>query len=457
MTICARLYLGRLLLNNISILAPSLASDGVLFYNKKMLDIKFIRENPQLIRDAARKKRINFEVEKLIEADERRRTAITEVEAMRAQLNATSDVIAQITDADKKHHAIEEVRDLKERLVARDKELQEIEAKYHELMLAVPNIPDPSVPDGMSDADNLEVRRWGAHPQFSFEPKDHITLMRELDLVDFERGAKVSGFRGYFLKRDAVLLAMGLWQMSVRHLVKKGYTALAAPVLAKEKNFVGTGYFPQGREDVYQTHDQLSLVGTSEVSVMGMFCDEILAEKDLPIKIVAFSPCFRREAGSYGKDVKGLYRVHEFFKVEQVVLCRADHQESVRLHEEITVNAEEIMQILGLHYRVVANCGGDLGLGQVKKYDIEAWVPSQNKFGETHSSSYFHDFQTRRLNIRYRDAAGVVRFAHSLNSTAMPTPRPLISLVEQYQRPDGSIAIPEALQPFVGFDVVKRI
>ena len=224
----------------------------------------------------------------------------------------------------------------------------------------------------------------------------------------------------------------------------------------REENFTGTGYFPQGKEDVYQTQDGTYLVGTAEVSVMGMLQNETLTEEELPKKFVAISPCFRREAGSHGKDTKGLYRVHEFRKVEQVVVCRADHMESVRLHEELLANSEDLLQKLGLHYRVVLNCGADIGLGHVKKYDIETWIPSQEKFGETHSASYFHDFQTRRLNLKYRDVDGVSRFAHSLNNTAVATPRILISLLEQNQQADGSIRIPEVLQPYVGIDVIRR-
>jgi len=231
---------------------------------------------------------------------------------------------------------------------------------------------------------------------------------------------------------------------------------MMAPSIVKRENFMGTGYLPQGEEDLYKTQDDNFLTGTAEIPVMGYFSDEILKEEDLPIKIIAFSPCFRREAGSYGRDTKGLFRVHEFFKMEQVILCEASHQTSVDIHEEITRNAEEIMQDIKIPYRVVTNCTGDLGLGQVKKYDIEAWVPSDNKYRETHSASYFHDFQTRRLNIKYKNKEGKTLFAHSLNSTAMPTPRPLISIIENYQNEDGSINIPEVLQPYLkGEKIIK--
>lgn len=421
-----------------------------------MLDIKFIRENPSLIRDAARRKRLSFNVDTFLELDERRRAMRTEVEAMRAELNATSDAIAKIGDEIEKKKSIEHMRGFKETLATKEKELRSVDEEWQSLMYQVPNVPDPSVPDGESDADNKEIRRWGSPPQFSFVPQNHITILEELDLADFERGVKISGFRGYFLKGDAVLLSMALWQFTLQFIARRGYTPLLAPSLAREINFIGTGWLPQAKEEVYKTQDDVLLAGTAEVSVMGMFQDEILSEGELPKKFVAFSPCFRREAGSYGKDARGLYRVHEFTKVEQVILCRADHMESVRLHEELIKNAEELLQALGLHYRVVINCGGDIGLGQVKKYDIETWMPSQKKYGETHSASYFHDFQTRRLGIRYRDHEGTMRYAHSLNNTAVATPRVLINILEQFQQEDGSVKIPEVLVPYIGKSEIRR-
>ncbi|MEK7631105.1 MAG: serine--tRNA ligase [Patescibacteria group bacterium] len=421
-----------------------------------MLDIKFIRENPSLLRDAARKKHIPFDVEKLLEADRVRRERQVEVDALRTQLNATSEEIGRMQDAEAKKRLIEAMRELKKELGDKEKFFTDATAEFEFLMYQAPNIPDPSVPDGASDADNREIKRWGQVPEFSFVPKDHITILRDLDLADFDNGIKVAGFRGYFLKREAVLLEIALWQFAMRELSGKGYVPINAPSLVREENFIGTGYFPQGKEDVYQTQDGTYLVGTAEVSVMGMLQNEILTEDELPKKFVALSPCFRREAGSHGKDTKGLYRVHEFRKVEQVIVCKADHMESVRLHEEVLANSEDLLQKLGLHYRVVLNCGADTGLGQVKKYDIETWIPSQERFGETHSASYFHDFQTRRLNLKYRDADGTTRFAHSLNNTAVATPRILISLLEQNQQADGSIRIPEVLQPYIGTDVIRR-
>lgn len=320
-------------------------------------------------------------------------------------------------------------------------------------MLQVPNIPDISVPEGKSDEDNVEIKTWGEIKDFSFEPKGHIELMTKLDMVDFERGVKVAGFRGYFLKNDGVRLNFALWQYVYEHLAIKGdFTPMMVPSLLRKEPFMGTGYLPQSEDDLYKTQDDNYLAGTSEVAMMAYHMDEIIDKKDLPIKFLSFSPCFRREAGSYGKDTKGIKRVHEFFKFEQVVLGEANHEMSVKYHEELTENAEELLQGMKIPYRVVVNCGGDLGLGQVKKYDIETWVPSTKNYCETHSSSYFHDFQSRRLNIRYRDTDGRLKFVHSLNNTAIATPRFLISLIENNQQEDGSILIPEVLQKYMGKD-----
>ncbi|MCC6520539.1 serine--tRNA ligase, partial [Candidatus Nomurabacteria bacterium] len=263
-----------------------------------------------------------------------------------------------------------------------------------------------------------------------------------------------SGFRGYFLKNEGALIEMALWQLFMDVLLKKGFSPMIVPSLVNRQTLFGTGYLPQGEEDLYKTQDGEYLAGTGEVATMAYYSDEILKKEQLPIKFAAFSPCFRREAGSHSKDVKGLVRVHEFFKLEQVVLCEANHETSVQFHEEVTANVEEVLQLLKLPYHVVVNCGGDLGLGQVKKYDIEVWVPSQQKYRETHSASYFHDFQTRRLNIRYRDEEGKMKYVHSLNNTAVATPRMVACLVENYQQADGSIIVPEALRKYIGKDII---
>lgn len=419
-----------------------------------MLDIKFIRENKELVQEGAKKKHIDFDVDKLIAVDDERRKILAEVEYMRTQQNEVSDIIST-APTEERTRLIGTMKELKDKLLKKEEELKEAMKEWQLLMVQVPNIPDMSVPEGGSDADNKEIKTWGTIPKFSFEPKTHYELMQKLNMVDLERGTKVAGFRGYFLKNDGALLSFALWQFAVDELLNEDFSPMIAPSLVRRETLMGTGYLPQGEEDLYKTQDNDYLSGTAEVATMGYFMDDVLSQTELPKKIVSFSPCFRREAGSHGKDTKGLIRVHEFYKVEQVILCEASHEESVKYHEALNKNAENIMQKLGIPYHVVANCGGDLGLGQVKKYDIEAWMPSEKKYRETHSASYFHDFQTRRLNIRYRDHEGKLRFAHSLNGTLMPTPRMLAALIENYQQADGSIAIPKALEPYIKKSIIK--
>lgn len=415
-----------------------------------MLDIKFIRENKDLIAAGAKKKHIEYDVQRLLEVDTKRRELMAAIEGKKTEQNKMNQEIAGASDAVARNKLIEEMRAVKESSKIEEEQLVEVMKEWQALMVAVPNIPDISVPEGASDEDNQEVRQWGEIPTFDFEPKNHIDLMLQNDMVDFDRGAKVAGFRGYILKNDGALLEFAVWQFALDRMVKKGFSPMIVPSLVRRDTLMGTGYIPQGEDDLYKTQDGDYLAGTGEVATMSYYADEILEQSQLPIKMVAFSPCFRREAGSHGKDTKGIYRVHEFFKMEQVVLCEASHEESVKIHEELTENAEELLQALELPYHVVVNCGGDLGLGQVKKYDLEAWRPSVKKYGETHSSSYFHDFQTRRLNIRYRDAEGKMKFVHSLNNTAVATPRLLISIIENNQQADGSIRIPKVLRPYMG-------
>ncbi|MEX0931140.1 MAG: serine--tRNA ligase [Candidatus Paceibacterota bacterium] len=416
-----------------------------------MLDIKFIREHKEIVEAGAKKKRMDFDVAKLIKVDDKRKEILLSVEKKRTEQNEFSRQIAVCSNNDERIQLISEMKILKEELQKEEEDLKKVMKQWQVLMLAVPNIPDISVPEGGSDADNVEVRVWGEKPSFSFQPKSHIDLMTEKKMVDFERGAKVAGFRGYYLKGDGALLMFALWQYVTDFFMNRGgFTPIIAPSHLQREAFLGTGYLPQGEEDLYKTQDDTYFSGTAEVPVMAYYSDQTLEVSEFPIKLFAFSPCFRREAGSHGKDTKGLMRVHEFYKFEQVVLCEASHETSVALHEEITAHAEALMQSLSIPYHVVANCGGDLGLGQVKKYDIEAWVPSENNYRETHSASYFHDFQTRRLNIRYKDSSGKLRFAHSLNSTALALPRVLIQLVENNQQADGSITVPEPLRKYLG-------
>lgn len=413
-----------------------------------MLDIKFIRENSELIALAAKKKHIAFNVQELIDIDVKRLGILRAVEELRSKQNTANSAMTKAT-AFERADLIEKMRLVKEELKAKEEELEEVMKSWRVLMLSVPNIPDMSVPEGTSDADNVEVRKWGEIKTFPFTPLSHIELMEGSDMVDFERGTKTSGFRGYFLKNDGAMLEMAIWQYVMSKWQKKGFTPMLVPSLVKRETLLGTGYLPQGEEDLYKDGNDY-LAGTGEVATMFYHSDEVLDKESLPKKYIVWSPCFRKEAGSHGKDVKGLVRVHEFYKCEQVVLCEANHETSVKFHEEIARNAEEMMEELGIPYHTVANCGGDLGQGQVKKYDIEAWLPSQEKYRETHSASYFHDFQTRRLNIRYKDSDGKLEYAHSLNNTAAATPRLLIAILENYQLADGTINVPEVLVPFMG-------
>jgi seryl-tRNA synthetase len=368
-------------------------SGGVL-----MLDLAFIRANPDIVKDAARRKRVNVDIDALLELDTRMQEVRRETEATRAAQNRLSKQIqAAGKDKEARDRLIAEGKELSATLKDLEPRLRDLEAQLYEYLLIVPNIPDASVPDGLDDSENVEVKRWGEQPHFDFQPLDHVELMERLDLLDLERGAKVAGSRSYVLKNDAARMELALMLFAMDRMSQKGYTPLIVPALAKEHAFIGNTQFPRGREQVYALEkDELFLVGTAEVSITGMFKDEIFREDQLPMRMVGFSPCFRREAGTYGKDTRGVLRVHQFNKVEQYIICRNDHEESVRWHETLLANAEELVQALELPYRVVVVCTGDLGDGQVKKYDIECWLPSEGRYRETHSCSYFHDYQARR-------------------------------------------------------------
>ncbi len=420
-----------------------------------MLDIKFIKENKEIIKAGAKKKHLDEEIDKLLDIDQKRLDLLSKVESLRAEQNKVSVSMGGTLSDAERAQLIEEMRLVKEELKEKEEELRQVVTEWQSLMLMVPNIPDMSVPEGDSDEDNVEAKQWGEKPSFPFEPKDHIDLMTNLKMVDFDRGTKVHGFRGYFLTGDGAKLSMAIWNYALDFFSNLGFVPVIPPVIIRRETFMGTGYLPQGEEDLYKTQDGDFLAGTAEVPLMGFHQDEILDKNDLPKKYLGFSPCFRREAGSHSKDIKGLIRVHEFYKWEQLILCEASHTESVKYHEEINKNIESFIESLEIPYHTVINCGGDLGMGQVKKYDVELWVPKENKYREIGSASYFHDFQTRRLNIRYRDDDGKLRYAHSLNSTAIPTPRILVSLVENFQQEDGSIKIPLALQKYFGKEVIS--
>ena len=414
-----------------------------------MLDIKFIRDNLDLCKTAAKNKNREVEWNTLLSLDDKRRELIGKAEKLRAERNQISNKGQETRDTRGK--------ELKQELKMIEEELRSTEEKFDLLMLTVPNIPDKSVPVGKDASGNVEVKKWGKISKFGFEPKDHIELAKALDLIDFERGAKVGGSRAYFLKNELALLEMAVISYVFQKLVKKGYTPMTAPSLVKEFTLFGVGQFPWGRDEVYHLEkDDQYLAGTAEQTVTAYYSDEVLDESDLPKKIVAFSPCFRREAGSYGKDTRGVYRVHQFNKVEQVIISKNDMNTSFTLHEELLANAEEILQDLELPYRVMLMCTGDMGEPQVKKYDIETWMPGRKSYGETMSNSVMGDFQARRLKIRYKTKDGKMLFVHTLNNTAIASPRILIAILENYQQKDGSIVIPKVLQPYIGKKVIKR-
>ena len=415
-----------------------------------MLDIKFIRENIDLVKLAVTKKKMTVDLDRLVQVDDSRREVMQSLEEKRAEQNRISDGIPTATDQAVRQQLITEMQALKQEVQKNEEALKPIMEQWQALMLQVPNIPDMSVPDGDSDADNEEMKTWGEKHKFDFEAKDHVELMTKHKMVDFERGTKVHGFRGYYLLGDGAKLSWAIWNYANDFFQNKGFVPVIPPTIVRKSNLYGTGHLPNEADDVYKTQDEDYLIGTSEVSVMGFYADEIIDKGLFPVKFLGFSPCYRREAGSHGKDTRGLIRVHEFYKLEQVMLCEASHQVSVEWHEWLNRNTEEFIESFGIPYRTVLNCGGDLGQGQVKKYDIELWVPGEKTYREISSASYLHDFQTRRFNIRYREDDGKIRYAHSLNCTAIPTPRILVSLIENFQQADGSIKIPEVLQKYFG-------
>ncbi|HET9112150.1 MAG TPA: serine--tRNA ligase [Ktedonobacterales bacterium] len=417
-----------------------------------MLDIAFIREHPELVKDVARRRKTAVDVDALLAVDSQLRATRRRADDLRAEQNRLSKAVRDAgPDKEAREAAIGQGRAVSAELKQLEPEERELDAKLRELLLLTPNIPDASVPEGESEEDNVEVKRVGQPRQFDFEPVDHVTLLTNLGMLDLERAAKVGGSRSYILKGEAVFLELALMQFALHHVARKGFLPLDVPAMAREFCFIGNSQFPRGREQTYALpDDDVFLVGTAEVSITGMHSGEMLREQDLPIKYVGYSPCYRREAGTYGKDTKGIMRVHQFYKVEQYVICRNDHEESVRWHEELLKIAEEIVVSLELPYRVLNLCVADLGDAKVKGYDIECWVPSEGRYRETHSDSYFHDYQARRADIRYRAEDGSVRFAHTLNNTALASTRAIIALVENHQQADGRIRIPEALRPWLG-------
>ena len=415
-----------------------------------MLDLRYVRANPDLVKEGVRRKRATVDIDDLLAADREALSLRQRVEGLRARQGEVSRAVPKAA-GDERAALIAEGRRLGDEVRALEGPLKELDQKVESILLRVPNVPSADVPEGKNEDDNVVVKHVGALPAFDFTPLDHVALMERHDLVELERGARVAGHRGYFLKREAALVEMALMRFALERLWERGFVPATAPSFARTAAFTATGHFPGSEEETYHLErDDLWLSGTAEVPMTSMYAGEILSASELPILYAAYSPCFRREAGSYGRDLKGVFRVHQFNKVEQFVICAADEAESIRWHETLLANAESLMQALELPYRVVNCCGGELGLGHRKRYDVEAWVPSEGRYRETQSCSYYLDYQARRANLRYRDATGTVRHAHTLNNTALATPRLLMPLFENHQQADGSIRIPEALRPYLG-------
>lgn len=412
-----------------------------------MLDIQFIRDNAQKVRQGALDKQLGPEVvDKVLELDQQRRDLIPRVEELRRQAN---DLQREIKGRRPTEEEIARGKELKEQLKLIEPQLREIEEQFEEAMYWVPNVPADDVPVGPDESGNQVVKTVGEPKSFSFQPKTHAELLESADQLDTKKAAEVAGSRAYYLKGKAMLLEQALLQYALQFMVQKGFTPFSVPLLVNKQAFMNTGYGPWGLEDIFTTQDGQGLIGTSEVPVTAYYQDEVLREDDLPVKMVGLSSCFRREVGSYGKDTKGVFRVHNFSKVEQVVYTVADEDITREWHDKMLSFAEELLQSLGLHYQVLLMCTGDMGAGQRRKYDIETWFPGEGRFRETHSDSYFNDFQARRLNIRYQAKDGTLKYVYTLNNTVAATPRLMAAVVENYQTEDGDFEIPEVLKPFM--------
>jgi seryl-tRNA synthetase len=409
----------------------------------------FIVENADVVKRAIEQKGVALDLDALLALHRDVKALLIQVEDLRRDRNALSKQTGS-AKPEERAALIEQSRAVGEQLKELEPALRDKQEELQRLLLFVPNIPGPDEPVGLDEASNVELRRWGEPPAFGFEPRDHVDLLDQHGWAEFERAAKLAGSRTYALKGEVALLELALWRMAIDHLAMQGFTLVGVPALAREAAFAGTGHFPAGREDVYQLEDDLFLSGTAEVGLNYLHSDEILAAADLPVRYAGYSPCFRREAGAAGRDVRGLLRVHQFFKIEQYVMCRAGKEESARWFDALLGNAEHLVQALELPYRVIRLCTGEMGMGKVRAWDIECWLPSQQRFLETHTVSELYDWQARRANLRYRDEEGKVRHAYTLNNTAIATPRIIAPLLEVHQQPDGSIRVPAALRPYLG-------
>lgn len=414
-----------------------------------MIDIKLIRQDPEKYKTGAKVKKISVDIDRLLEVDATLLSDKQKLQDITTEKNRIGKDIPRL-DPDAKKQALASLSKLKEEEASLNEQIKMLQPEFDTLMGQVAQPPAPEVPLGEDDTENVELRKWGTIREFDFEPKDHIQLGMALDIIDIERGVKLAGSRNYFLKGEGAMLHMAVLRFALDHMIKKGYKPMTVPLLMRDEAMRGTGYYPGSEEQTYQMErDTLNLAGTAEVPLTAYHMGEILTEEMLPQKFVAMSTCFRREAGAAGKDTYGLYRIHQFDKVEQVVIGENDEQKSIDYHKEILSNSEEVLQAFNLPYRVVNVCTGDLGRGQVQKFDIETWMPSRNSYGETHSASRFYEFQARRMNLRYKNAAGKNVFCHTLNNTVIASPRVLIPLLELYQNADGSVTIPEVLRPYM--------
>ena len=425
-------------------------------FHEDMLDIKFIRENPEKVKKGARKKGVKVDIDKLLETDQKRRETLMALEDMRAQKNKSTKEIGKTKDSKEKNKLILKMKELDKNSDRLTETFKKIEEKFNHLMLQVPNLPQEDVPIGKDENDNKILREVGEKTKFNFKFKDYLTLAENLDLIDIKRAAKTSGSRFSFLKNEAALLEFALINLAFDILKEDNFQPVIPPIMLKPEMARGTGYFEATdiNEAYFIEKDNLFLVGTSEQSLLAMHSGEVLTEKELPKRYLAFSTCFRREAGSYGKDTKGILRVHQFDKVE--MFSFANPKDSQKEHELLLEKEKKLMDQLKLPYRIVNIAAGDLGMPAVAKYDIETWMPSENRYRETHSTSNCTDFQARRLNIRYKGKDGKLDFVHTLNGTAFAIGRMLIAIIENYQQKDGSILIPEVLQKYLNFKSIGR-
>jgi seryl-tRNA synthetase len=415
-----------------------------------VLDLRYIRENAKAVEENTRNRGVEADVGLVVELADRRSELIQESNELKQRQNEMARSIGRERDEDARARLIEESRAMKERLPSKERELHEVEDRLRDEQSKIPNMTHPDSPIGKDDTENVEIRRWGEIPDFPFEPKDHVELGEHLGIIDFEAGAKTTGTKFYFLRGDAVLLELGLIRYAMDIIMDHGYQPTITPDLARDRMLVGTGYIPRGPEtQIYSVEDSdLSMIATAEISLAGQHADEIIEERDLPLRYAGLSHCFRTEAGSHGRASRGLYRVHQFTKVEMFAFTTPEQSEDI--HEEMVGIEERIFQGLGLPYRVVDICTGDLGGAAYRKYDLEAWMPGRDDFGEVTSTSNTTDYQARRLAIRFRREGGRPQLLHTLNGTALAMSRALISLLEIYQQRDGSIMLPETLVPYVG-------